>query len=335
MMLHILDFLKGIAILWVVAVHLNGFWSTSSLVGSVASLGSSMPHLFFIISAYLTWRSLEHRGLNNLYGFWKKRYLRLAPMLYIACIPVVSLVLLGLLNDKNVTVGNVITHLLMCNGLFPQYTNTILYVEWYVAVLVIFYLLVPLLWKFVRGLKSALIGLFLSMLASALYFYIGNHYFAGVLANDQFLNTYFQAFCIIVNLPTFFLGILLYYLTGGEKNVWLYAAGGLLFLYLINISIAPFETKVFVSSKVLVFTLLTWIGICKLPNLKVPLINYLGKQSYGIYLFHMTIVKVFSRMGVSKFDSTFLWFLVFIVVVLLSVCLTYLSDKYIVKKVTN
>lgn len=336
-MLHVLDFLKGMAILLIVAVHLNGFCSTSSYVSSIASFGSSMPHLFFIISAYLTWRTLEHKGLNSVYGFWKKRYLRLAPLLYIACLSVVFLVVMGFSNDKNITMGNVITHLFMCNGLFPQYTNTILYVEWYVAVLVIFYLLVPLLWKYVRGLKSALIGLFLSMLACAFYFYIGNHYFSEVLSNNQLLNTYYQAFCIIVNLPTFFLGILLYYLMGGgeKKNVWIYTVIGVLLLYLINIGIASIDSKVFISSKVLAFAFLIWLGIRKIPNLKVPLINYLGKQSYGIYLFHMTILKVFSKMELLKFDSTCLWFLVFIFVILLSVCLTTLSDKLILKKIVK
>ena len=62
----------------VVLVHFNNGWhSQNSLLNKVLAVGARCPQLFFIISAYLTWASLERHPVSYS-SFLKKRYSRMA-----------------------------------------------------------------------------------------------------------------------------------------------------------------------------------------------------------------------------------------------------------------
>ena len=55
-----IDVLRGFAILAVILVHFNNGWNApNALLSKATSIGARCPQLFFIISSYLTWKSLD------------------------------------------------------------------------------------------------------------------------------------------------------------------------------------------------------------------------------------------------------------------------------------
>lgn len=139
--------------LGVILVHFNNAWSSPVLIISKASaIGARCPQLFFIISAYLTWYSLSKHGVKWS-EFYRKRFIRIAPIFYVA------LVLAALVPElKSVSICNWISHFLFLNGLNPLWTNSIMGMDWYIADLALFYMLVPLLRKMMNNLRSSLIA---------------------------------------------------------------------------------------------------------------------------------------------------------------------------------
>lgn len=138
----------------VILVHFNNVWSSlNGILSKVSAIGARCPQLFFIISAYLTWAALEGKSID--YDiFLKKRYKRMAPLYYIA---LMVAVLIPVFKVFDISMGNYLSHILFLNGLNPQWCNGIIGVEWYIADLALFYLLIPLLRKLITGLKPAVV----------------------------------------------------------------------------------------------------------------------------------------------------------------------------------
>lgn len=138
----------------VVLVHFNNGWcSPNSLLNKVSAVGARCPQLFFIISAYLTWASLDRHPVSYRL-FLKKRYSRMAPLFYVA---VVVAVLIPTFRIFDISIGNYASHALFVNGLNPLWYNSIIGVEWYIADLALFYILTPILRKIITGMKSGII----------------------------------------------------------------------------------------------------------------------------------------------------------------------------------
>lgn len=160
-----IDFLKGFAILGVILVHFNGVINAPShTFNSIAAIGARCPQLFFIISAYLCWYSISKNETLNTKMFLKKRFSKIAPLYYL------SLILIGLIPTiRYFGWGDIVTHLTFINGFFPTYTNSIMKVEWYIADLAIFYMIVPILYRYIKNLKSAAIAFALSTIINIVF----------------------------------------------------------------------------------------------------------------------------------------------------------------------
>ena len=93
-----LDALKGIAILGTVMVHATDSFRMElpKLVGNLTYEGARGVQLFFIIAAFLTFRSLNRRQekWEGFSGYWKwvlSRYVRLAPLFWLLLISRIAL----------------------------------------------------------------------------------------------------------------------------------------------------------------------------------------------------------------------------------------------------
>ena len=149
-----IDALKGLAILGVTMVHTGGD-TLPGIFGRIGARGARGVQMFFIISAMLTFSSLskffpkrEDIRIDQVLEWYKKKVLRLMPMYYLAIICSMlteswSVHWLG--NEGRVTVKNIIAHICFTHGFFPHYTNSVLCVDWYLGVLVIFIIISPLL----------------------------------------------------------------------------------------------------------------------------------------------------------------------------------------------
>lgn len=142
-----IDALKGFAIIGVLFAHFClVFKCPISSLGAISAIGARCPQLFFIISAYLTWASLSKNERVDCKDFLKKRFLKIAPLFYL------SLLLMVFIPEiQTVSFTDLATHFTFTNGLFPEYTNSIMKVEWYIADLSLFYLIAPVLYRFITS----------------------------------------------------------------------------------------------------------------------------------------------------------------------------------------
>ncbi|AUS26131.1 acyltransferase [Paenibacillus polymyxa] len=149
--LQFVDTLRALAIIGVLLVHvsqyvdgLNG-WLQKGL-----SIGAKGVALFYMASAFTLFLSLSRRSSDKREGmvaYLLRRFFRIAPLYYMML--GIYLVVNGtgprfwLGDQEGVTVTNIAAHALFLNGLNPYWINSIIGVEWSIAVECMFYLFIP------------------------------------------------------------------------------------------------------------------------------------------------------------------------------------------------
>ena len=59
-----IDVLKSLSIVIVMLIHFDqSFNCPIGIISRVAAIGARAPQFFFVISAYLTWKSIERKGI--------------------------------------------------------------------------------------------------------------------------------------------------------------------------------------------------------------------------------------------------------------------------------
>ena len=327
------DLCKGIAILLVVMAHfIQVFPSSDSILTIVANCGSRGPQLFFIISAFLTWASLSKQSDLTIKGysvFVGSRLRRILPEYYLALGFSLVTFFGGLGYPQDVTWGGYISRLFLLNGFFPKYCNTILIVDWYVSNLMIFYLLAPLVKKFVNTFNKSLIFLLVSLLFSVVFHFL----IAGI---EEFVD-YYSTLCFIVQLPVMALGIVLFYLCNGRENINIKEFIRVnLSVILLGISSVLINIKFgCISKSFLAGIVLVWIcytlAYVESNGIRLPsgILPVLGKYSLGIYLFHMFIIKMASLIPEIKWFSAGFggWILSFVIITLISLGISKMTNK--------
>lgn len=332
---YYIDVLKGIAMLAVILVHFNNAWnSPSGILNKVSAIGARCPQLFFIISAYLTWASLEKRP-NGYIDFLKKKYKRMAPLYYIA---ILVSVLLPVFKVFNISIGNYLSHILFLNGLNPEWCNGIIGVEWYIADLALFYLLVPLLRKLITDLRSAIIVFFFSVVFSSISLVLANYGLVEQIAKNGDYEAFFHTSFIVHQLPVMIIGIILYYLikASEEGNIQrrhiAFWGGIVTMVVLAGFVILRLNKRYMVSSVIagLVFGLLFFLcsGIDNLffENKVLKSLVLIGKHSYGIYCFHQIVINCVMRHDFNK-ENLLQWGAVYIAIALVSCLIGYAVEK--------
>jgi peptidoglycan/LPS O-acetylase OafA/YrhL len=146
-----LDAVRAFAAFLVVVVHTGQFFpAPNHFVQLFAAMGQLGVQLFFVLSAFLIFESLDRlRGkAAPLTEFFVHRFLRIAPLYYTAI--VVSLVMFrglfpGLGMGVAYTPQNIIANVLLLHGLVPAANQSIVGGGWSVGTEVLFYLLAPML----------------------------------------------------------------------------------------------------------------------------------------------------------------------------------------------
>lgn len=284
----------------------------------------------------------------RLYSVWMlKKILRLAPLFYLAIILSYFISCIGMENMpgsywlgslRNISVYNLLSHLFFVNGFFPCYINSMLGVEWYIADLVIFYLLTLILYQFIDTEKKAYIGFAISIGISGLV-ELGLSIICMPIPDEYVWTAFVNTFGFWTQLPIWMIGIILYFkLQNKEKServikkclwgsllillialthhlqVWI--VGGYLYYKFRNETVKRWE--LFVTSIVAIgcFYLLhirisseTFFAIgfslLLFSHLNRPIciiencvFRSIGKLSYAIYLFHFFIIYIYDTMGI-------------------------------------
>lgn len=315
-----IDILRGVAATMVMLYHVI-------VIGNFTSFPSWGPfqiirngwmgvNLFFVISGFVITLSLSREEITiptkARLNFMTRRWFRIAPLYYFTIFIFIAFLQphLLFLSAKSMA-AHFGTHALFLHNLFPQTTGSIVGPNWTVALEMQFYLLMSLLitilftWNRIKLLFIFVISAWIWRYATTLFLEPGKS-----VVNDQSI----YSNLLPGTLDQFFVGILLGLLwlksqvveskltKRFEKRALNCSIYTLLFsvsfsfnLYLLThtnywsntLMIVFYKTLLAVSFGLLVLAFMT------IPNRKfiidLPL-QYLGKISYGIYLWHIIVL---------------------------------------------
>lgn len=346
-----IDSLKGIAICGVIMIH-SGAEQLPSVLGRLAGIGKNGVQLFFLISAYLSYYSLDKLSKRNggklpfgsIKKWWLHKFSRLIPLYYIAI--AVYLIVMGgvqywLGSEGRVTLLNILSHILFVNGAIPHYINSIMGVEWYLADLAVFYLLVPLIYRYVNSMEKAFVCLVAMMFG---YSFIGRCIHLDLLVQDLYIyENYIGCFWLVRQIPIFLCGIVLFFLkkTNTLNGIKSKKITSYTMLLLFGIMIAGemygknmlFGVKgdirfAFWLSGIIISQM---VYSSKMINNRI--FQALGKNSYAMYLFHLLILYIYEKIigivGIVTGISILDWVIKYIAVIGSSYLLSLLLVRYV------
>ena len=312
------DFLRGVAILMVVAIHTPYVLGDFTTIDGIArilfrqTLNCAVPIFLALSGFFLGRKTFDSR--NSVLSFWKKQI----PKVYIPCI-VWSLPLLVFSILGGASVWKQVVYLIVCG--FSIY--------YFISLIIQYYLLLPFLQRHLK--RNLIISIFSSVVSISiitfllsvkgvslpLILYAGPFvvwfvfYMLGVYYSRKPRN-YSLKVCIAIVL----VGLLLEFIETYFLNTQY--SGGLgiklsAFIYSFGIVLLILHPKVEASFK---------------ENTLINFIIYVGKISFGIYLIHGYMMIV-----VDKLITTDIWFFRWIMVSLASVVVIAIVRKILPQNV--
>lgn len=303
-----IDSMRGIAILMVLTVHFTIFLKFYDIehlplnIENILISGQYGVALFFIISAFTLFRSLDVRQECGYRAYYFRRFFRIAPLYYLVLIVVFSISGSRIYYVEDIESGNSIfnlfAHIFFINGFFTNYFNSILGVEWTIFVEVSFYIILPLLYVYRKYLLQITV-------------------FFLLLALMGFMTSKIINFTELERIQLYFSPI-----------IWfvVFAFGGLIYKYHNN----NFIKSIFIKYKshiaivlVLIFIILSYVKIIAaqlifsfILGLFFVLNSYnhiaifnniilkkIGKLSFSIYLIHFPVMGYIKKNFMEKWGA--------------------------------
>lgn len=340
-----IDAVRGMAILLVVIVHVvQSVPGIPEVLAKVLAKGQYGVQMFFIASALTLFMSYSQRekidGADTKKFFFIRRFFRIAPVYYLAILLYGSIKLIFPLNTapNELNIGYVLLTVTFLNGIYPS-NETINYIPpggWSIAVEMIFYLLIPLLFRKINTLKRGIIFL-LSCIGHSLLLKIGLRFFITNYTSIEYapLESWFLYFWLPNQLPVFAMGILLYLLLKNKPSFALQPATINILLVtalsaLVLIIIGSFYFNIyFLYSEHLLISLVFALFVFILSQKRIPFFvnKYtmaLGKVSFSLYLVHFIVIR-FAAYAVNRIiDNSYIALLsIFILTVLIGYLISH------------
>lgn len=326
--LEYLDALRGFAVLGVLITHACGLMGPQT--GKWGVDFASGVQLFYMVSAYTLFWVQYNRHEHEKYSvlkFYIRRFFRISPLFY----SVLTLYIFGsyYFNGSVPDKYNILATVFFVNGAFPQYINSIIGVEWSVAVEVTFYLIAPFLFRVIISSERAVVLLVASLIIaeySTLWLFAHSELYS---AFPPYLMFWFPA-----QFPAFAGGVLAFFLSQTQLTqrsarlllivscVWIlmvYGGGDVRFFPHRDLMTLGFAGVLIAFSS---FSFRIFVN-------KVT--EYLGKISFSIYLLHLFIMMrlyelVVVPLGLSSWIGAFV---LFVGTLGLATPLCYLTYRYI------
>lgn len=298
-----LDVVRAFAAFLVVVVHTQQhFPAPNRVIEIAASMGQLGVQLFFVLSAFLIFESLDrlNRKGGSLVEFFAHRFLRVAPLYYVAI--AVFVVAFGLIfpamgwsehAPESYTAENIGFNLLFLHGIVPAANNTIVGGGWSIGTEMLFYLIAPALFA-LRNNRLALVGLATACYPLVLKLVeIAPHLSAsGFLLDNSFL-----FFSLANQLPVFICGCLLFAMRKEAFAIprWLAALG-----WIASISAASYIWVTDFTGTMTFFYVPLLAGMSGVFLIilmsKIEITNWLvlefGRRAFSIYLFNMPALLI-------------------------------------------
>ena len=339
-----IDGLKGIAILAVIIVHCDG-GKLPSPYGDFGKIGANGVQLFFVISGFLCALSVDRYfnkhpvSVKAAWSWTVNKCIRLIPLYYLSLI--IGIMTGGSelwLAGRNISAGNIITHLFFLHGLFPVYNDSILAVEWYISVLVMFYFLCPYIYKYIFNAKRCIaVTIVISLLSCWGCSSIAEKYRN---TQDAFIYVnYFERFSIYSQLPVLLMGVIVYFAfkkyvrDSSPESKWL-SYSLLLFVGFMLYGQAFRINKIHWAYDTTLFGV--WFSILFLSQMVHPVIAidnpvfcFLGRYSFQLYLFHHHILNFYrSRIHIETGSVTLNMLAQFAFVLSFSIIVSLLLSRF-------
>lgn len=315
--LDYIDALRGIAILGVIIVHTNLYGTTKLpvVLNKMVFEGARGVQLFYLASAFTLFLSYKNRltkERNPVRNFFLRRFFRIAPMYYLGII--YYLIEENLANrywigdETHITYLNIIANCTFLHGFNPYWINRLIPGGWSIGVEMMFYAVVPFIYSKIKGLNQAF-NLFLLSLIVRMLLEILLMKFPLISTEStwhEYLFFYFPN-----QLPIFCMGIILYFILIENESIKnISAKSVLIFSGFILVQLGTDTQYLFpnhllfgIGFFILAYALSTYsfIGIVN------PIINYIGKISFSMYLVHFPILHLLYRFNyVDYFNNSIL-----------------------------
>jgi peptidoglycan/LPS O-acetylase OafA/YrhL len=340
--LDFLDALRGLAAAYVVVYHMillpNPNLVAPDWAYKVAHSGGTGVMLFFVISAFSLYYTmpLRLRDAHPNLSFYLHRFFRIAPLFY-------AWIFFTLVRDAwyfsaHHGASGILASITFLFNLTPQGQQGFVWASWTIGIEMMFYLMFPLIYRYITDLWKALALVFIFILVWLAYQAIIPHVYSG--ANVELVRTW----TFVRFLPVFALGGVVHFVISrihahGEteygKSIGLFVVVASIYCYLAMLD-GSFNVF-FEDARVwqgLIYSALV-VGLCLNP-LKI-FVNrftvYLGKISYSLYLGHTTVVLFLTpvyRAAYSALNNTTLAFLLcYVLTLLLAMCLADITYRFI------
>lgn len=292
--------------------------------------GKEAVYVFFTLSGFLIIRNLirekESTHTINLKAFYTRRVLRIFPLYYFVL--AIGFVYYNIViqffgyergSNYDIVEGILLGITFFANILTTYKPGGILEVLWSIAIEEQFYIIIAPLFLMIR---TAHILKFL-LLFTTVYFIAYNLPLFKILKEYQMLYFYFSAG-----------GILAYLSLYGKPKINIYFKTVIFSLFILLLTTNTFkEANDTIYQLLCMITFSSTIYLLALkpyPLLEQPIFNYLGKISYGLYMYHCIVVQVigFAFMRLTHINSTLFIILFHLSVFSLTLFVSAVSYRY-------
>jgi peptidoglycan/LPS O-acetylase OafA/YrhL len=305
MKLKYIDALRGLAIIGVLVVHCSHAGSDENLpeiMRSVVFNGAHGVQLFYVASAFTLFLSLANRKASEQNGwlkFYVRRFFRIAPMYYLGVCYYLWQDGLGprfwLGDATRISEWNVLSNLTFIHGFNPYWISSIVPGGWSIAVEMLFYCLLPLLFLKITNANQAFAFVLITLLIRIVLQFLLNRF--PLIASEELWTHYLYVY-FPNQLPVFGLGILLYFLTTKASELSLsplvvFLSFFVLAAHLVGMPLLPNHILFGIAFVVLAIALSRF----EFKIFVNPVVVYLGKVSYSMYLVHFAVLYWLGKYG--------------------------------------